>query len=81
MKNPDDPRWLAAAAMHDAAVMAGIPGASVTVITYPESPQSPAQAASLDFPVGNPVARVLAADNRPLPRSAQPPSRGPTLSP
>jgi hypothetical protein len=65
LRNPDDPRWLAAAAMHDASIMAGIPGSSVAVITYPEPPESPAQAASLDFPATSPI-----VDAVPIHRSA-----------
>jgi hypothetical protein len=46
LKNPDDPRWVAVAAMRDGAFMAGIPRASATVIANPEAPPSAAQAAS-----------------------------------
>jgi hypothetical protein len=55
LHNPGDPRWLAAAAMQDGVAMAGIPGSAVAVITHPEPPESPAQAASLDFPAAGPT--------------------------
>ena len=80
LKNPDDPRWLAAAAMHDAAVMAGTPGSSVIVITHPEPPQSPAEASRVDYPAGNPVAGTRTAGSQSPVRPAQPPSRGPSPS-
>jgi N12 class adenine-specific DNA methylase/SAM-dependent methyltransferase len=59
LRNPGDPRWLAAAAVHDAAVMAGIPGMAVAVITHPELPTA-AGAARCDFPEANPLARPAA---------------------
>ncbi|MGH3250267.1 MAG: hypothetical protein ACRDOI_29255 [Trebonia sp.] len=77
LKNPDDPRWLAAAAVHDAAVMTGIPGASVAVIIDPEPSRSPVQVAGLDFPARNPVAGTEAVGSPPPARPVQPPSRGP----
>ena len=57
LQNPDDPGWLAAAAMHDAAAMAGMmPGSSVVVLTHHGQPQEPVQAAHRDFPESNPLA-------------------------
>jgi hypothetical protein len=48
--------WLPAAAAHDAAVMAGTPGAAVVVASHQDSqPQSPAQVSQCDFPVDNPL--------------------------
>jgi N12 class adenine-specific DNA methylase/SAM-dependent methyltransferase len=62
LRNPDDPNWLAAAAMHDASVMAGIPGASVIVVSRTVGePQSAAQVSQRDFPLGNPLAGAAPA--------------------
>ena len=61
LQNPDDPDWLAAAAMHDAAAMAGMmPGSSVVVLTHHGQPQEPVQAAHRDFPESNPLAAPAA---------------------
>jgi N12 class adenine-specific DNA methylase/SAM-dependent methyltransferase len=70
LRNPDDPRWLAAAAMHDASVMAGTPGAAVTVIGHPESSKA-AETLQRDFPDGNPLAELTA----PQPSAPKPPSQ------
>ena len=75
LRNPDDPRWLAAAAMHDAAVMAGIPGSAGAVVTYPDTPPA-VQAASRDFPERNPLAKP-ATDQSSAPKPARP-ARGPS---
>ena len=65
LQNPDDPGWLAAAAMHDAAAMAGMmPGSSVVVLTHHGQSQEPVQAAHRDFPETNPLA-APAADGSP----------------
>jgi N12 class adenine-specific DNA methylase len=48
--------WLARTAMHDAAAMAGIPGASVMVaVGYDGQDQSAVQASRHDFPSGSPL--------------------------
>ena len=69
LRNPEDPRWLAAAAMHDAAIMAGIPGSSVMVIGSLEPPTG-AQARS-DFPEGNPLAAPVRS-RAPAPTPSKP---------
>jgi hypothetical protein len=57
LRNQDDPNWLAAAAMHDAAVTAGIPDAHVILVSSPEGPpESAAQVSQRDFPQDNPLA-------------------------
>jgi hypothetical protein len=77
LQNPDDPNWLAAAAMHDAGVMAGMmPGSSVVVVTHPEPSQEPVQAARRDFPETNPLA-APAADESPAPKPPSRPAQGP----
>jgi hypothetical protein len=77
LQNPDDPDWLAAAATHDALAMAGMmPGSSVVVVTRPEPPQEPVQAARRDFPETNPLA-APAADGSPAPKPSGRPARGP----
>lgn len=76
-RNPGDPRWLAAAAMHDAAVMAGIPGSSVAVITYPE-PVTAAETVRRDFPEQNPLAAPAAGQSTaPMPTGEAPHCSGP----
>jgi hypothetical protein len=75
IKDPGDPRWLAAAAAHDAAAAAS--DGSVTVPARPQPPQSPAQAAGLDFPIGVPVTAPAVATSQPPARAAQQPVRGP----
>ena len=77
LQNPDDPDWLAAAAMHDAAAMAGMmPGSSVVVLTHHGPPQEPVQAAHRDFPESNPLA-APAADGPPASKPPSQPARGP----
>jgi hypothetical protein len=62
LRNPDNPNWLAAAAKHDAAVIAGIPGAHVIVVSRPDGqPESAAQASQRDFPQDNPLAGAAPA--------------------
>jgi hypothetical protein len=76
LRNPGDQRWLAAAAIHDGAVMAAVPGSAVTMITHPEPPESPSRAAGLDFPVGSPVAGTELKDRQVAPdRFSQGPPR------
>jgi hypothetical protein len=76
LQNPDDPGWLAAAAMHDAAAMAGMmPGSSVVVVTHHGQPQEPVQAAHRDFPESNPLA-TPAADGSPAPKPLSRPVQG-----
>ena len=77
LQNPDDPDWLAAAAMHDAAAMAGMmPGSSVVVLTHHGQSQEPVQASHRDFPETNPLAAPI-ADGSPAPRPPGPPAPGP----
>jgi hypothetical protein len=77
LQNPDDPGWLAAAAMHDAAAMAGMmPGSSVVVLTHHGQPPEPVQAAHRDFPESNPLA-APAADRSPAPKPPSRPAQGP----
>jgi hypothetical protein len=46
--------WFLAAAMHDAAVAAEIPGAGVVFVSRQDGqPQSPAEVSQCDFPVDN----------------------------
>ena len=61
---PSSGNWLAAAAMHDAAVMAGMPGSSVVVISHPLQAASAIQAASRDFPESNPLAGTAPAEEQ-----------------
>ncbi len=77
LQNPDDPDWLAAAAMHDGAAMAGMmPGSSVVVLTHHGRSQEPVEAARRDFPETNPLA-APAPDGSPAPRPPGLPARGP----
>ena len=77
LQNPDDPDWLAAAAMHDAAAMAGMmPGSSVVVLTHHGRSQEPVEAARRDFPETNPLAAPV-PDGSPAPRPPGLPARGP----
>ena len=50
--------------MHDAAVMAGMPGSSVVVISHPPQAASAIQAASRDFPESNPLAGTAQQKSR-----------------
>ena len=55
----DGDDWLVKAAMHDAGVMASIPGSSVMAISHHDSkPESAAQASRHDFPSDDPLAGV-----------------------
>lgn len=65
LRNPDDPKWLAAAA-RDGATMTGIPASDTTVGTSPEPPAA-VHAASRDFPESNPLAKP-ATDQPSAPR-------------
>jgi N12 class adenine-specific DNA methylase/SAM-dependent methyltransferase len=77
LQNPEDPGWLAAAAIHDAGVMAGMtPGSSVVVLTHHEPPQEPVQAARRDFPESNPLAAPIAG-GAPAPKPPSRPAQGP----
>ena len=76
LQNPDDPDWLAAAAMHDAATMAGMPGSSVVVLTHHGRSQEPVEAARRDFPETNPLVAPV-PDGSPAPRPPGLPARGP----
>jgi hypothetical protein len=73
---------LVAAAMHDAAVMAGIPGATVVVASRQNGPlQSAVQMSRSDFPVDNPLAGAGLEAERVAPKSAtQAPCATPHLS-
>jgi hypothetical protein len=73
----DGDHWLVGAAMHDAGVMATIPGSSVVVISHHDSqPESAVQASRCDFPSDNPLAGV-ASESSPesQPRPPRPPGR------
>ena len=77
LQNPDDPDWLAAASMHDAAAMAGMmPGSSIVVLTHHGHSQEPVQAAHRDFPESNPLA-APAADRSLAPKPPPRPAHGP----
>jgi hypothetical protein len=70
--------WLLAAAMHDAAAMAGIPGAAVVLASHQDGqPQSPAQASQCDFPVDNPLAGTASAVGQVIARSRIQTTRAP----
>jgi hypothetical protein len=73
----DNDDWLARAAMHDATVMAGIPGSSVMAISYYDSePESAVHASQHDFPAGNPLTGASDAADPPPPGRPRPPGRG-----
>jgi hypothetical protein len=60
--------WLLAAAMHDAAATAGIPGAAVVAVSHQDGqPQSPARVSRCDFPVDNPLAGPASAADQVIP--------------
>jgi len=70
--------WLLAAAMRDAAVMAGIPGAAVVIASQQDGqPQSPAQVSQCDFPVDNPLAGTASAVGQVIARSRIQTTRAP----
>jgi hypothetical protein len=74
----DSNDWPLAAAMHDAAVMAGIPGAAVVVASHQDGqPQSPAQVSQCDFPVDNPLAVTTSAAGQVIARSRSQTTRAP----
>jgi hypothetical protein len=67
-RNSND--WVLAAAMHDAAVVTGIPGAAVVVASHQNGqPQSAAQVSQSDFPVDNPLAGTKSAVGQAIARS------------
>ena len=69
---------LLAAAMHDAAVMAGIPGAAVVAASHQDGqPQSPAEVSQCDFPVDNPLAGTTSAVGQVIARSPIQTTRAP----
>jgi len=69
---------LLAAAMHDAAVIAGIPGEAVVVASHQDrQPQSPAQVSQCDFPVDNPLAGTTSAVGQVIARSPIQTTRAP----
>jgi hypothetical protein len=69
---------LLAAAMHDAAVIAGIPGEAVVVASHQDrQPQSPAQVSQCDFPVDNPLAAATSAAGQVIARSPIQTTRAP----
>jgi hypothetical protein len=80
LRNPDDPRWLAAAAMNDAIAMTGMMG-GVAVVTYSGPSESPAQAANLGFPPASPTTGTteLATQAAPGRHSRQPPTTSPRV--
>jgi N12 class adenine-specific DNA methylase/SAM-dependent methyltransferase len=66
-RNGDD--WPVAAAMHDAAVMAGIPRAAVAVASHRNGqPQPAVQVSRRDFPQGNPLAGATPAAGEVAPK-------------
>src|ERR1035441_9206865 len=78
--NSDD--GLVAAAMHDAAVMADIPGATGVVVSHQNGQlQSAVQVSRSDFPVGNPLAGAAPAAEPIAPKpSTQAPRAAPHMS-
>ena len=69
---------LLAAAMHDAAVMAGIPGAAVVAASHQDGqPQSPAEVSQCDFPVDNPLVGTTSAVGQVIARSPIQTTRAP----
>jgi hypothetical protein len=57
-RNSDD--WLSAAAMHDAAAMAGIPGSALGRSSHQNGqPQSAAQVSRRDFPLDTPLTGAM----------------------
>ncbi|MGH3152423.1 MAG: hypothetical protein ACRDOB_17090, partial [Streptosporangiaceae bacterium] len=78
----DGEDWLVKAAMHDAGVMAGIPGSSVVVISHHDSqPESAVQASRYDFPSDNPFAGAASETGPASPRPLRPPGRSARPSP
>jgi phage shock protein A len=78
----DGDDWLVKAAMHDAGVMARIPGSSVMVISHRGGePESAVQASRYDFPSGNPLAGAASESGPASPRPSRPPGRSARRSP
>jgi uncharacterized protein with ParB-like and HNH nuclease domain/alkylated DNA nucleotide flippase Atl1 len=78
----DGEDWLVKAAMHDAGVMARIPGSSVMVIShYDGEPESAVQASRYDFPSDNPLAGAASESGPASPRPPHPPGRSARPSP
>ena len=78
----DGEDWLVKAAMHDAGVMARIPGSSVMVISHHDSePESAVQASRYDFPSDNPLAGAASESGPASPRPPRPPGRSARPSP
>jgi len=70
LQNPDDDNWLIAEAVHDAAVMAGIPGAAAVVAGHQDrQPQFAVQISRSDFPSDNPLSEAAPAAERVAPKS------------
>ena len=68
--------------MHDAGVMARIPGSSVMVISHHDSePESAVQASRYDFPSDNPLAGAASESGPASPRPPRPPGRSASPSP
>ena len=78
----DGEDWLVKAAMHDAGVMARIPGSSVMVISHRNGePESAVQASRYDFPSENPLAGAVSESGPASPRPPRPPGRSIRPSP
>jgi len=78
----DGEDWLVKAAMHDAGVMAGIPGSSVMVISHHDGePESAVQASRYDFPSDNPLAGAASESGPASLRPPRPPGRSARPSP
>jgi len=74
--------WLVKAAMHDAGVMARIPGSSDMVISHHDGqPESAMQASRHDFPSENPLAGAASESGPASPRPPRPPGRSACPSP
>jgi N12 class adenine-specific DNA methylase len=65
----NDNDWLLAAATHDAAVMARVPGAAVAASHRDGQPRSPAEVSQRDFPADNPLAGTASAAGQVIARS------------
>jgi hypothetical protein len=78
----DGEDWLVKAAMHDAGVMARIPGSSVMVIShYDSEPESAVQASRYDFPSDNPLAGAASESGPASPRPPRLSGRSASPSP
>jgi N12 class adenine-specific DNA methylase len=79
-QNPDGLGGLAAAAVHDAAGMAGMmPGSSGVVLTPNQPSQEPVQATHRDFPETNPLAAPAPEQSETQPPPRPSPGRAPGL--